>query len=87
MLSFTGSNLVGQHIMAGGVPTLWWRSVGNTHTAYAMETFLDQLLELGGKDAVEGRLALMHEERQKAVLRRVAEIARWGGKVLSRPRR
>lgn len=72
---------VGQHIMDSPVPTLWWRSVGNTHTAYAMETFLDQLLELGGKDAVEGRIALMKEERQKAVLRKVAEIANWGGKV------
>jgi isoquinoline 1-oxidoreductase beta subunit len=72
---------VGQHIMDGAVPTLWWRSVGNTHTAYAVETFLDQLLEMGGKDAIEGRIALMEEDRQKAVLRRVAEIAKWGGKV------
>lgn len=71
---------VGQHIMDGGVPTLWWRSVGNTHTAFAMETFLDQLLEKGGKDAVEGRLALMHDERMKAVLRKTAEIAKWGTK-------
>lgn len=71
---------VGQHIMEGKVPVLWWRSVGNTHTAYAMETFLDQLLEKGGKDAVEGRLALMHDERMKAVLRKVAEIAKWGTK-------
>jgi isoquinoline 1-oxidoreductase beta subunit len=71
---------VGQHMMEGGVPVLWWRSVGNTHTAFAMETFLDQLLEKGGKDAVEGRLALMHDERMKAVLRKVAETAKWGSK-------
>ena len=37
--------------MENGVPTLWWRSVGNTHTAYAVETFIDELLALGGKDA------------------------------------
>ncbi|RYD97701.1 MAG: xanthine dehydrogenase family protein molybdopterin-binding subunit, partial [Sphingomonadales bacterium] len=75
------NSYIGQHIMEGGVPTLWWRSVGNTHTAYAMETFLDELLALGGKDAVAGRLALMKEARLKAVLTKVAELANWGGKV------
>jgi isoquinoline 1-oxidoreductase beta subunit len=71
---------VGCHIMENGVPTLWWRSVGNTHTAYAVETFLDELLALGGKDAVQGRIALMKEERAKGVLKRVADIANWGRK-------
>jgi isoquinoline 1-oxidoreductase beta subunit len=40
-----------------------------------METFLDRLLELGGQDHIAGRLALMKDERGKAVLRRVAELA------------
>ena len=71
---------VGCHVMENGVPTLWWRSVGNTHTAYAVETFMDELLALGGKDAVKGRLALMKEERAKGVLARVAELADWGRK-------
>ncbi|MES2989583.1 MAG: xanthine dehydrogenase family protein molybdopterin-binding subunit [Pseudomonadota bacterium] len=75
------ASYVGQHIMEGGVPTLWWRSVGNTHTAYAMESFLDELLVLGGKDPVAGRLALMKEERLKGVLSEVAKLADWGGKV------
>ena len=66
---------VGVHVMPNGVPTLWWRSVGNTHTAFAMETFLDQLLALGGQDHIAGRLALMKDDRAKVVLRRVAEIA------------
>lgn len=71
---------VGQHIMEGGVPTLWWRSVGNTHTAYAVETFIDELLAMGGKDPVAGRLALMEDARIKAVLAKAAEIAGWGRK-------
>ncbi|MDB5712447.1 MAG: twin-arginine translocation pathway signal protein [Sphingomonas bacterium] len=66
---------VGVHALPNGVPTLWWRSVGNTHTAFAMETFLDRLLELGGQDHIAGRLALMKDGRGKAVLRRVAELA------------
>lgn len=69
---------VGVHVMKSGVPPLWWRSVGNTHTAYAVETFLDELLALGGKDPVEGRLARMEDERAKGVLKRVASIADWG---------
>lgn len=71
----------GYHMMDNGVPTLWWRSVGHTHTGYAVETFVDELLELAGKDAVEGRLAILvdKEPRYAGVLRRVAEIAAWSG--------
>ena len=66
--------------MKAKVPILWWRSVGHTHTAYATETFLDELLEKGGKDPVEGRLALIEDSpRDAAVLRRVAELADWSG--------
>ncbi|NIJ21792.1 isoquinoline 1-oxidoreductase beta subunit [Sphingomonas naasensis] len=74
------NHYVGQHIMEAGVPTLWWRSVGNTHTAYAVETFVDQLLEMAGKDPVAGRLELMEDPRTRAVLARAAEIAGWGSK-------
>lgn len=65
-----------------GVPVLWWRSVGHTHTAYATEVFLDELLEKAGRDPVEGRLALLKAEasRDRAVLERVAEIAGWDGR-------
>lgn len=75
------NHYVGQHIMEAGVPTLWWRSVGNTHTAYAVETFVDELLTMAGKDPVAGRLELMEDPRTRAVLARAAEIAGWGGKV------
>jgi isoquinoline 1-oxidoreductase beta subunit len=65
------------------VPVLWWRSVGHTHTGFAVETFVDQLLETGGRDPVEGRLALLGDgnPRHAAVLAKVAEIADWGGPV------
>lgn len=72
---------IGAHIMPNGVPSLWWRSVGSTHTAYAQDTMLDELLDLGGKDKVAGRLALMTDPRAKGVLTRVAEIAGWGSKL------
>jgi isoquinoline 1-oxidoreductase beta subunit len=34
-----------------GVPVLWWRSVGSSHTAYSTEVFLDQVAR-AGKDPV-----------------------------------
>ena len=62
------------------VPTLWWRSVGHTHTGFAVETFIDRLLEAAGQDPVAGRLALMTDApRAAAVLRAVADMAKWDG--------
>jgi isoquinoline 1-oxidoreductase beta subunit len=42
----------------GGVPVLWWRSVGATHTAFVMEHTIDQLARKAGKDPVDYRRAL-----------------------------
>lgn len=68
------------HAAKVGVPTLWWRSVGHTHTAYAVECFVDQLLQEAGLDPVAGRLALMGKHpRMVGVLKAVAEMAKWSG--------
>lgn len=70
---------VSMHAMKTGVPVLWWRSVGHTHTGYTTETFVDELLERGGRDPVEGRLAMLGEHpRHAGVLERAAEMADWG---------
>jgi isoquinoline 1-oxidoreductase beta subunit len=64
------------------VPPLWWRSVGHTHTGFAVETFVDELLQKVGKDPVEGRLALLQKEpRHTGTLKKVAEMANWGSPV------
>jgi isoquinoline 1-oxidoreductase beta subunit len=66
------------HQVDVGVPVLWWRSVGHTHTGYAVEAFVDELLEAAGKDPIEGRLELMSKKpRHAGVLRAVAELADW----------
>ncbi len=63
-----------------GVPTLWWRSVGHSHTAYVMETMVDQLAQKAGRDAVEFRLELLkNDPRKAAVLKLAAEKSGWGG--------
>jgi len=70
---------VSLHTMDAGVPILWWRSVGHTHTAYVVETFLDELLVSSGHDPVEGRLILLRNSpRHAGVLRAAAELADWG---------
>lgn len=67
------------HVDASPVPTLWWRSVGHTHTGYAVECFIDQLLVAAGQDPVAGRLALLTEKpRMAGVLQAVAKLAGWG---------
>jgi isoquinoline 1-oxidoreductase subunit beta len=76
------SRRVSLHTVQTGVPVLWWRSVGHTHTAITTEAFLDELLAAAGKDSVEGRLALLGDNRRHiGVLQRAAEIADWGGPV------
>jgi isoquinoline 1-oxidoreductase beta subunit len=67
------------HSTKVGVPVLWWRSVGSTHTAFAVESMIDELAEAAGKDPVEFRRALMAKyPRHLAVLNLAAEKAGWG---------
>jgi isoquinoline 1-oxidoreductase subunit beta len=61
------------------VTTLWLRSVGHTHTAYVMETAMDELAYLAGKDAVEYRRILLKDHpRHLGVLNMATEKAGWG---------
>jgi isoquinoline 1-oxidoreductase beta subunit len=70
---------VSAHIVEVGVPTLWWRSVGSTHTAYSTETFLDELAALSGTDPLEIRRQLLAKHpRHLGVLNLAAEKAGWG---------
>lgn len=62
-----------------GAPPLWWRSVGHTHTAYVMETLIDEIAVRAGKDPVAFRLDLLEKHpRHAAVLKLAAEKAGWG---------
>lgn len=62
-----------------GVPPLWWRAVGSTHTAYATEVFLDQVAAAAGADPLTFRLEMLKgHPRHAAVLKLAAEKAGWG---------
>jgi isoquinoline 1-oxidoreductase beta subunit len=62
-----------------GVPVLWWRSVGHTHTAFATEVFLDELAAAAGQDPVELRRKLLAgHPRHLGVLNLAVENSGWG---------
>ena len=68
-------------LVDSGVPVLWWRSVGATHTAFVMEHTVDQLAKAAGKDPVDYRRALYTKagsNRHLATLNLAAEKAGWG---------
>jgi len=66
------------HSPKSEVPVLWWRSVGNTHTAFAMESMIDELAWSAGSDPVEFRTGLLkHSPRHLRALQLAAEKAGW----------
>jgi isoquinoline 1-oxidoreductase beta subunit len=61
-----------------GVPILWWRVVGSSHTAFAVESFIDEAAHAAGADPYTFRRNMLeHEPRMKAVLDLAAEKAGW----------
>jgi isoquinoline 1-oxidoreductase subunit beta len=61
-----------------GVPVLWWRVVGSSHTAYAVEAFIDEVAHAAGQDGFTFRRKLLDQHpRMKAVLELAAEKADW----------
>ena len=67
------------HTTEVGIPVQWWRSVGSTHTAFAVECFIDELALAAGRDPVDYRLELLGgHPRHSAVLQLAAERSGWG---------
>ncbi|MFZ2988756.1 molybdopterin cofactor-binding domain-containing protein [Ideonella sp.] len=68
------------------VPVLWWRSVGSTHTAFVMETLIDELAVATGQDPVAYRMKLMGKEpaaaRHRAALQLAVDRSGYGKKKL-----
>jgi len=61
-----------------GVPVGFWRSVGHSHTAFAVESFVDELARAAGKDPLLFRRELLAASpRHRAVLELAAAKAGW----------
>src|SRR5256714_13465038 len=65
----TNYNIPNFHVSAHNptvnVPVLWWRSVGNTHTAFVMETLIDELATRARIDPIAYRRNLFKPEVNK----------------------
>ncbi|MBI4684192.1 MAG: xanthine dehydrogenase family protein molybdopterin-binding subunit [Nitrospirae bacterium] len=60
------------------VPVGFWRSVGSSHNAFTVESFIDELADLAQRDPLEFRLSLLNKnQRAKKVLEVAAEKAGW----------
>ncbi len=66
------------------VPVLWWRSVGSTHTAYVMETLLDDIARATQQDPVAYRMRLFGSKhpRHRAALQLAVDQSGYGKKQL-----
>jgi isoquinoline 1-oxidoreductase beta subunit len=55
------------HNASANVPVLWYRSVGNTHTAFVIETLIDEAAHMAGSDPVAYRKQLLGTEHPRHV--------------------
>jgi isoquinoline 1-oxidoreductase beta subunit len=71
--------LVDLHSPRVAVPVQWWRSVGHSHTAFVVESFIDEAAHTAGKDPYGFRRSLLSgNRRHRAVLELAAAKAGWG---------
>jgi isoquinoline 1-oxidoreductase beta subunit len=72
------------HIAKANVPVLWWRSVGSTHTAFVMETLIDEAAHIAKEDPVAYRKKLIDPKhaRHHAALDLAVAKSGYGKKTL-----
>jgi isoquinoline 1-oxidoreductase beta subunit len=80
-------NLTVHHPKAN-VPVLWWRSVGSTHTAFVMETLIDEAAQVAKMDPVAYRKQLLGEKHTRHLAALDLAVARsgYGKKTLPKGR-
>ena len=66
------------------VPVLWWRSVGSTHTAFVMETLIDEIARTTKQDPVAYRMKLFGDQnpRHRAALQLAVDKSEYGKRQL-----
>ncbi len=75
------------HHPKANVPVLWWRSVGHTHTAFVMETLVDELARAGRLDPVAYRRQLLaRHKRHLAALDLAVAKSGYGKTTLAKGR-
>jgi len=67
------------------VPVLWWRSVGSNHTAFVMETLVDEIARATRQDPVAYRMKMFGDKhaRHRAALQLAVDKSGYGKRRLS----
>jgi isoquinoline 1-oxidoreductase beta subunit len=65
-----------------GIPVGFWRSVGSSHNAFFVESFIDEMAHAAGRDPYAYRRQLLAgKPRHRAVLEAAAEHSGWGKRL------
>ncbi len=77
------------HNVKANVPVLWWRGAGSNHTAFVMETLMDEAAHACGVDPVEYRRRLLGDKRPRhlAALELAVAKSGYGKKKLAKGHR
>ncbi len=73
-------NFYAEYVMLQApIPVGFWRSVGNSSNPFAVESFIDELAHMAGKDPLKFRLELLkNNPRARRVAEVLAEKSGWG---------
>lgn len=78
-LAAIAAHRVDLHSPTSPIPVLWWRSVGHSHTAFVVESFVDELAHAAKQDPLAYRRALLPADaRERRALDLAAERFGWG---------
>jgi CO/xanthine dehydrogenase Mo-binding subunit len=77
LYDFPNQKITNHLIRQSPIRTSALRALGGHANAYAIECFIDELAEAAGADPVEYRLRHLKDARAKAVIEKVAQMAKW----------
>jgi CO/xanthine dehydrogenase Mo-binding subunit len=77
LYDFPNQKITNHLIRQSPLRTSALRALGGHANAFAIECFIDELAEAAGADPVEFRLRHLKDARAKAVIEKVAQMAKW----------